>query len=922
MSLEDFKNKVIELSDKFERNESKYKNQVYNEEELKTEFLNPLFKSLGWDINNEQGNAPQYKEVVFEDSIKVGGKSRAPDYSFRLGGQRIFFLEAKKPYVKIESNKETAFQTRRYGWSAGLKASVLSDFEHLAIYETQRKPKKTENASIGRLKLYHYSEYLKNAEEIYNLLSKEAVMKGLFDSYFDNNRLKKGTSTVDDEFLKEIDGWRLILARNIALRNKDLSINDLNYAVQLIIDRVIFFRMAEDRGIEKYKTLYNLLDNENIYESFCDLCIKADLKYNSGLFHFHEEKNNDDVVDTFTLNLNIDNKVFKEIFSNLYYPNNPYEFSVISSEILGHVYEQFLGKVIRLTNSHQAKVEERPEVKKAGGIFYTPQYIVDYIVENTLGKLVKGKTPNKLSKLKIIDPACGSGSFLLGAYNYLLNWHLEYYSNLEKPPKNVIFQSKNGEYKLTIQEKKRILINNIYGVDLDYLAVEVTKLSLILKVLEDVNKDVLEAQQKLIQERVLPNLGNNIKCGNSLVKPDISVELPLSIDEELEIRPFNWEDEFLDVFSQGGFDLVIGNPPYGAKYDGNTKSYIKNHYISGESAINFLEIYKDVLSSEKSMLGFIIPKAFTFASNYKKIRESLMDNITNIVDCKKVWKKVKLEQVILLLDSSKKFNYYISSVRDENKIMEVNKISKQDYFNFGLFLNDISEQELKLGKKLRKSNRFINDFSTNSRGGTFQRFVKDSGDFKALGGKEIGRFGIVGIKGKVDGKHLLNEPKCFIQDNALLVQNLVAHIKNPSDHLKITACIPDNKDYVILDTINQINFEDIYDSRAFWLLFNSKLINWYAYKFIFGKAIRTMHFDNMVTKRIPVSKNIVNNQELIELADLLIELNKKLNEVNSPHDKEIIKKQINLNINKGNYLIYELYNLTEDEIVLVENSFK
>lgn len=667
MSLDEFKSKVSKLANKFELNEYKYKNQNYNEEELKTEFLNPMFKSLGWDVNNELNLAPQYKEVVFEDSIKVGDKSRAPDYCFRLGGNRIFFLEAKKPYVKIESDKSPAFQTRRYGWSAQLKCSVLSDFEHLAIYETQHKPKQSENASIGRLKLYHYRDYVEKAEEIYNILSKEAVMKGCFDNFFDDVKIQKGTSSVDAEFLKEIDDWRLKLARNIALRNKDLSIEDLNYAVQLIIDRIIFFRIAEDKGIEKYKTLFNLLESENIYENFCKLCKKADAKYNSGLFHFYKETENDTTLDTFTLDLAIDNSVFKEIFINLYYPNSPYEFSVISPEILGNVYEQFLGKIIRLTPSHQAKVEEKPEVKKAGGVYYTPQYIVEYIVENTVGELLKGKTPNKVSKIKILDPACGSGSFLLGAYTYLLDWHLEYYTNLERPPKNVIYQSKKGDWNLTIQEKKRILLNNIYGVDIDYLAVEVTKLSLLLKVLEDTNKDLLEAQQKLIPERVLPNLGDNIKCGNSLVGTDI-LEEDLSFDEITKINPFDWESEFA-FGGEFSFDVVIGNPPYVRIQ--NLNETLKESYtlfykniISGnyDLYILFIKLGYDLLKSN-GRLGYILPNKF-FTTNYgHKIRKYILEHkcIDKIIDFKtnQIFKNATTYTCLLFLSNNQnnEFNY-------------------------------------------------------------------------------------------------------------------------------------------------------------------------------------------------------------------------------------------------------------------------
>ena len=284
---------------------------------------------------------------------------------------------------------------------------------------------------------------------------------------------------------------------------------------------MIFLRICEDRGIEKYGQLKDLtiIDENNnqgipLYDKFIELCKNADSKYNSGLFHFTKENNNDLSVDNLTPSLIVDDGKLKKIINELYYPDCPYEFSMISTEILGNIYEQFLGKVIRLTHSHQAKVEEKPEVKKAGGVYYTPQYIVDYIVENTVGELLNRKTPNQVSKLRILDPACGSGSFLLGAYQKLLDWHLEYYSILDKPPQNVVYEDKKGILRLTIQEKKRILLNNIYGVDIDSQAVEVTKLSLLLKVLENENKDIFEAQQKLIQERALPDLGSNIKCGN------------------------------------------------------------------------------------------------------------------------------------------------------------------------------------------------------------------------------------------------------------------------------------------------------------------------------------------------------------------------------------------------------------------------
>ncbi|BBL62009.1 N-6 DNA methylase [Methanobrevibacter arboriphilus] len=407
-------NNMKKLVEKFKENIESYKSSSYNETTVRQEFIDPLFIALGWDVNNEQDTAPQYRDVILEDSIKVGGKTKAPDYSFTLHGRRMFFVEAKKPSVNIAKDKNPAHQLRRYAWSAKLSLSVLTDFEELAIYESKTRPSNKDNVSTGRVALYKYTDYIEKWDEIYNILSKEAVLKGSFDKYAKSTG-KKGTSEVDDEFLKEIENWRLILAKNIALRNKELSVEDLNYAVQQTIDRIIFLRMAEDRGVEPYQKLLKILEKPNIYAEFGKLCIKADAKYNSGLFHFKEEKNISQPADTFTLKLKIDNSVFKEIIKNLYYPLSPYEFSVLSPEILGNVYEQFLGKIIRLTPSHQAKIEEKPEVKKAGGVYYTPQYIVDYIVENTVGKICKGKTPKKVSKIRILDPACGSGSFLLGA---------------------------------------------------------------------------------------------------------------------------------------------------------------------------------------------------------------------------------------------------------------------------------------------------------------------------------------------------------------------------------------------------------------------------------------------------------------------------------------------------------------------------
>jgi hypothetical protein len=553
---------VSELIERFDRNRDAYRSGQYNETQLRREFIDPFFELLGWDVNNRQGYAEAYKDVIHEDAIKIGSATKAPDYCFRIGGTRKFFVEAKKPSVNLKEDVNPAFQLRRYAWSAKLPLSILTDFEELAVYDCRITPVKTDKASTARIMYLTYKDYVEKWDELLSIFSRDAILKGSFDKYAEKGRHKKGTAEVDDAFLKEIESWRDMFARNIALRNPELTQRELNFAVQRTIDRIIFLRICEDRGIEEYGRLMSLMNGSNVYRRLLEFFRSADEKYNSGLFHFTKEKDRHEMPDELTPNLAIDDKHLKDIIKRLYYPESPYEFSVLPADILGQVYEQFLGKVIRLTPGHQAKVEKKPEVRKAGGVYYTPTYIVDYIVKNTVGVLVgvgpcacpdikqyqktgnhqgiaptnyqpqktgqpQGVAPTKItpkdvSKLRILDPACGSGSFLLGAYQYLLDWHRDWYINDDpekwaKAKNPVLYQTQSGDWHLTTAEKKRILLNNIYGVDIDSQAVEVTKLSLLLKVLEGENNQTLERQLKFYHERALPDLGDNIKCGNSLI---------------------------------------------------------------------------------------------------------------------------------------------------------------------------------------------------------------------------------------------------------------------------------------------------------------------------------------------------------------------------------------------------------------------
>ncbi|MDO8691326.1 MAG: N-6 DNA methylase, partial [Dehalococcoidia bacterium] len=465
---------------RFEQNQSAYTSGHYNETQVRHEFIDPLFMALGWDVNNEQGYAEAYKDVIHEDSIKVGGATKAPDYCFRIGGTRKFFLEAKRPGVNIRDNVDAAFQIRRYAWSSKLPLSILTNFEELAVYDCRIKPDKADKSSTARTFDLKYTDYIARWDEIASIFSRDAILKGSFDKYAESTKVKKGTAQVDDAFLEEIEDWRDELARHLAIRNPALTRRDLNYVVQATIDRLIFLRICEDRGIEPYGQLQALLNGGTVYGRLTEVFRRADARYNSGLFHFRAEKGSTEPPDDLSLGLSIDDKVLKDIVKRLYYPDSPYEFSVLPADILGQVYEQFLGKVIRLTAGHRAVVEDKPVVKKAGGVYYTPTYIVDYIVQHTVGKLLEGKTPRQAASLRILDPACGSGSFLIVAYQHLLDWRQKWYVDNEperwaRGRQPAIYQGRGGDWRLTTAERKRILLNNICGVDIDPQAVEVTK---------------------------------------------------------------------------------------------------------------------------------------------------------------------------------------------------------------------------------------------------------------------------------------------------------------------------------------------------------------------------------------------------------------------------------------------------------------
>lgn len=675
------KNELLLLIDRFGTNIESYKKRGdYNEARIRIDYINPFFEALGWDISNKKGLPESYREVISEDKVKVEKETKAPDYCFTIGGEKKFFVEAKQPSIVLKSDIKPAYQLRRYGYSAKMPISLLTDFEELAIYDCVQKPFISDGAATARLKYLTFEEYEKEFDFIWEVFAKENVENGSFEQFAQQAKIHKGSAGVDSDFLFSLNTWREALAVDIAKENPTIDEDEINFALQKTLDRIIFLRICEDKGLEIYGKLKIAVEteNSNYYENLLFQFREADRKYNSGLFDLDSKSEKSDKL---TTKLKISNLALKNIIANLYFPFSPYEFSVIPVEILGNVYEQFLGKTIQIDNKHKIKIDEKPEVRKAGGVYYTPQYIVNYIVAGTVGKLIEGKTPEEISRISICDPACGSGSFLLGAYQCLLDYHLRYYTSQKTKSKDVL----TPDQRLTTKEKKRILLNNIYGVDIDTNAVEVSKLSLMLKALEN-ETEVSVRQSLLFNERILPSLDSNIKSGNSLIDLDFyDGQIDFDPQVEKKIKPFNWQQKFPEVFKKGGFDAIIGNPPYVKEYTSKEtfeqikQSHIKKYYQGKMDLWYFFACQALDLLREKGTFGFIVPNNWVTNSGASILRNKIVDDakLIEMIDFGSfmVFRDASIQTMLLIAEKNQKdYDYTFDNLKITDKNVVLNDV--------------------------------------------------------------------------------------------------------------------------------------------------------------------------------------------------------------------------------------------------------
>lgn len=685
--------------------------------------------------------------------------------------------------------------------------------------------------------------------------------------------------------------------------------------------------------------------------------------------------------------------------------NTPVDVELsIDPEMLGRIFENLLAEI---------NPETGESARKATGSFYTPREIVEYMVneslkayllqkvkidEETVDKLLNWseETPElsksqsneileALDKMKVLDPACGSGAFPMGILQKTalvlekidpqsINWIVKIIEKIDNPMIKKMVEDQLQKEDWSYVHKLGIIQKSIYGVDIQPIAVEISKLRFFLSLIIDCKIDDKEENRGV---KPLPNLETKFVCANSLIglrKSDLEEDAKSmfpaigetekelfrtrnlyftahtkeeknkiqSNDERLrtkllgilvengfkedvtknalmlaawnpykhnEVAPFFDPEWMFGV--KDGFDIVIGNPPYGAKLSKEEIAYLKSVYANktSETAILFTE--KGInISTDTGILAYIIPKSFCYASNYSGLRDYIEPYLVEIVDCGKAFEKVKLEANIVVANKSVSKGYYTSSLFEENSFVEIAKVMKTTKSEFGLYLNRVSEQEISVAKKLCGNKKYLN--AKNERGGMFQRHISSKkNDLMVLGGKNIDRYITKDVVQFVSVENI--DAKSLIPNNTVLVQNIVAHITKPKPHIKIIGAIVDsNNDYAVLDTVNKLIVHKGYSNKFILGLLHSVPINWFVYKFIMGQAIRTMHFDAVVTERIPIPSATPTQQKpIIDLVDRIITAKKE----NPAADTSADEHKIDL-------LVYHLYGLSFDEAKVIDPELK
>jgi len=838
---EEIKKQIQVLIEKYESAKSATGIRHYSEEDTIKDFILPLFNILGWDTSDK-------KEVSAQDHIKGSGR---PDYTFKINGITQFYLEAKKLSANLDDEK-FAFQAINYSWNKGVTYAVLTDFEAIKVFNAQRIDKI--NLMDKLVFEIPYTKYIEEFDTLWHL-SKPAFKDKKLDylaEKFGKKEKSISVSSVIKKLNEDIQWCRQRLTHSFEVCNKDKNIPKdlLDEGVQKLLDRLIFLRVAEDRDVEP-NILKNLLRQAETAEGYTPFQAmvstfrELDKTYNSNLFSHHPFEEWEEW-----------GGALKEVIERLYGKKGYYEynFKEMPADVLGSVYESYLGYKLQTAKSKNKKLfdEEGREItihkdakkRKEQGIYYTPIFIVDYIVRNALTPVLdKCASINDLKKIKVLDPACGSGSFLIKALEAIAEKYKEFGSDNE-------------------HIKRQIILENLYGVDLDMQAVEIARLNLLINSL-----DTKEA---------LPMLDKNIKNGNSLIS---------GADEDLEKqfgknwrdkKPFNWQEQFPQVFKQGGFDVIIGNPPYirNRELEDSDKKYFGDKFVSAQGQYDIYQLFFEQsinIIKTNGYLGFITSNKYAIADYGKKLREFILENckIISIVDVSNIdiFKEASTYPYIIILQKDKNnTENVINGYKIENESdLENGKITiKQNDIKNTETKNFIIKNEPSFLAKVENLSNKLGEIvvikETIHTGNIRQKLIVDKPIDKTckklLAGKDCHRYWF-----KWNGKYIRYD-KSLIDKEKGEYGNLVdsKYFDNPKILLReialnIECCIDTEKYYTLNKVYSiQINQEQNYNLKYVLVLLNSKLLSFY-FRQKFGEAHVAggyLQFKKIYTSQIPI----------------------------------------------------------------------
>lgn len=969
---------VVKLVKTFGDNHAKYLEPQYNETAARKDFIDKLFIALGWDVNHNTQTNPYEQEVKVEKNVSIAARVKKADYAFFLKpnfAQERFFVEAKRPSAILDT-PDNCFQTIRYAFSSSKAAlSILTNFNELYIIDCRFRPD-IQTATNHIHKKFHFSDFYDVTKfgEFYYLFSREAVEAGKLDEYALTLPKPKGKvvqrrlfgdnyQEVDDAFLVQLEVYREELAKMFKRKNTHLDSDSLTEAVQRTIDRLVFIRFLEDKLIEPSTILDKLSDEPHPWKKFIAKSREFDKTYNGIIFKEHPVIDRDDFV--------VDDRVFNGITDSLADEYSPYHFNYIPIHILGSIYERFLGNVIVLRGKN-AEVEQKPEVRKAGGVFYTPQYIVRYIVENTIGELLNGKTPKDVVDMRFADIACGSGSFLLGAYEYLLGWHTAYYNGgknktqkekrRSEAKKAGCLKNDDGTFALSFEQKKEILVTNLYGVDIDRQAYEVTQLSLFLKLLEEETQGTKQQFLTGHRESLLPDLRNNIVCGNAIVDWDITgsdLFEQIDNDKQMKLNPMSFEQKFPEITRAGGFDAIIGNPPYGADFDDSIKAYLNRKYeyqtYQLDSYIVFLEKALTKLLKNNGYLGYIIPNPWLTNLRQTKIRELviLRTRVRNVVHFKyKVFSQAVVDTEVLIVQNAEpnENTVVINLVEDQNRF-ETGRNStvithKQNEWiekageTINIFLNS-DEKKLIRNLESRKCqtleallhiNVGIKPYQT---GKGIPKQTKETVSTRPFDSDQRTDNSYRQYLRGTDIKRYLISPEKtrFIKFGVWLAEPRPAANFDAAEKLfmrqtgdSLVAAL-DSEQLLSLNNMHVLVPRKVtYNLRFILGLLNSKLLNWLYQRSNpeVGEALAEIKKEHIAQLPICVVDIVKNVEEramhdvIVRSVEQMMEAKPKLAAAASDRDRDFWQNKCDSLERTIDHAVYKLYNLTPDEIALVE----